>query len=52
MICVVLWLAPNSLTDTPEPPAVRLQIPRAAVDPYNNAASALAVSPDGRFLRR
>jgi eukaryotic-like serine/threonine-protein kinase len=49
-IGVVLWRAPDNPTEASKPPVVRLQIPRASVDPYNNAASALAVSPDGRFL--
>jgi Tol biopolymer transport system component len=31
-------------------PVVRLQIARQSVDPYNNAAGAFALSPDGRLL--
>jgi Tol biopolymer transport system component len=47
---LAIWSRRAAPADTAARPPVRLQIDRASIDPYNNAASAFAVSPDGRFL--
>jgi Tol biopolymer transport system component len=45
-----LWFTPRGPAAAADAPAVRFQIERSSVDPYNNAGAAFAVSPDGRFL--
>ncbi|MGE3841775.1 MAG: protein kinase [Vicinamibacterales bacterium] len=48
---VVMWSRPAVSTDVAAAaPAIKFQIERSAVDPYNNAVLAFAISPDGRLL--
>ena len=50
-LAAMVWSGPGPGTDgATAPPIVRFQVERPSVDPYNQAATAFAVSPDGRFL--
>jgi Tol biopolymer transport system component len=49
-LAAALWFTPRGAAEAADAPAVRFQIERSSVDPYNNAGAAFAVSPDGRFL--
>ena len=49
-LMIQFWFTPRSRAEASDAPAVRFQIERSLIDPYNNAGAAFAVSPDGRFL--